>query len=103
MKRFLSVFTYEMRGRCLCIIPTTFVGYLELAVMFSDSTGWPKMLAANFCSYLRQILTDFQNFFTEPFCGKICNKSAYYNFPRKTVNIWRRYGQKIAAYYFGPP
>jgi len=21
----------------------------------------------------------------------------------KSVNIWRRYGQKFAAYFFGPP
>jgi len=43
--------------------------------------------------------------------GGMFSKHFITNFPqnvpvkyfRKSVNIWRRYGQKLAAYFFGPP
>jgi len=51
------------------------------------------------------------NVTTQLRCGGIFNSSFITNFPQnmrvkkflKSANIWRRYGQKFAAYFFGPP
>jgi len=32
-------------------------------------SGWSKKYAAKFCTWLRQIFTDYQFFFTDTFCG----------------------------------
>jgi len=37
-------------------------------------TAWAKKQAANFCPYLCQILSDFQNFCTGTFCEKFVIK-----------------------------
>jgi len=79
-----------------------------------DLQGGHNKLAANFCPYLRQILPDFQFFFTGTFCRKFVIKwlpnhtltaSLHYlaKYRVKSINMWYKMNKGLEFNFLAHP
>jgi len=60
---------------CMMLPQQSLLVKTYLSACKSDNTPWAiKNVPVYFCLYLRQLLTDFQNFFTVTYCGQLAIK-----------------------------